>query len=104
MNQIIDIGEKFQREAKLAKEMENINVTKDDISKLYDTYISDKSQERTKLTIQCFGNQHGMNIESEDKEECYKDPDVVTLDITDIKEIREKCGYYPFPYTDTSKL
>ena len=96
----------FEREINLAKEIENIK--KEDILLFYNEFInSDKSDNsRTKLTIQCYGNQHDMNEknENDDKESCYDDPNVINLQIDNIKQVRDKCGYYPFPYNDTSKL
>ena len=99
----------FEREENVAKQLENVK--KEDILKFYREYIVNSSNTRTKFTTQCYGNQHELNVKQQyngntddDQISCYNDDNVINWDIKDIKQIREECGYYPFPYTDTSKL
>eukprot|EP00484_Ammonia_sp_Unknown_P002445 CAMPEP_0197074844 /NCGR_PEP_ID=MMETSP1384-20130603/211309_1 /TAXON_ID=29189 /ORGANISM="Ammonia sp." /LENGTH=1070 /DNA_ID=CAMNT_0042513685 /DNA_START=164 /DNA_END=3375 /DNA_ORIENTATION=+ len=95
----------FQRRENLAKEIEK--VSKEDVLKFYDEFIVQNSEARTKFTVHCYGNQHPMEVNQEadaDKESCYEDEKVVNWNISDVADVRQKCGYYPFPYNDSSKL
>merc|ERR1712154_727691 len=77
----------YEREQNVAKQIELLK--KEDLTKFYEAFICQKGQ-RTKLTVQCFGNQHDLELKD------VKDEDVA--------DVRQKCGYYPNPYTDTAKL
>ena len=99
----------FEREQNVAKQIDSIK--KEDLIAFYNAFIvqggGGGGAQRTKLIVQCFGNQHDLelkDVSDEDQESRFVDENVINWKIEDVTEVREKCGYYPNPYTETAKL
>lgn len=95
----------YEREQNVAKQIELLK--KDELIQFYKNFICQSGEQRTKLTVQCFGNQHDMKlseVKDDDAESKYVDEAVINWNIEDVESVRQKCGYYPNPYTDTAKL
>jgi len=95
----------FERHETLAKAASDVR--REDMLKFYDTFIGRDAEQRTKLTVQCYGNAHAMDLSEvaeEDKESRYVDEGAVVWTEADVQSVREKLGYRAFPYAETAKL
>ncbi|ETO32182.1 hypothetical protein RFI_04936 [Reticulomyxa filosa] len=89
----------FERRENVAQEIKKL--TLENILEFYDEYILGSKGTRSKLSVQCFGKDFKI---PEEKTHDLEKNKVYLLTPLAIPEFKDKCGYYPFPYSVSSKL